>query len=74
MVIYEKCFLMFDTKGELDGDFHPQVITHQDVLDYSEKNNWRSRFKRVIIKARYKDYGYYDNVFDWPETWVYLEK
>ena len=72
--VSKSMYLMFDTKGFVDGDFHPQSISHQDVLDYVEQQGWRSKFKKVIIEKRYKDYGYYETKFDWPETWVYVEK
>ena len=72
--ISKSIFLMFDTKNEVDGDLHPQKISHEDVLKYAEKNNWHAKFKHVTIKKRYKDYGYYENCFEWPETWIYIIK
>jgi ubiquinone/menaquinone biosynthesis C-methylase UbiE len=72
--ISKKMFLMFDTKGKLDKDDHPQVITHDDVLEYIEEQGWKKKFQYVLVQARYKDYGYYETRFKWPETWVYVIK
>ncbi len=77
--ISKKMFLMFDTKNEVDGDWHPQKISHQDVLDYAEQNNWHDKFKHVEIKPQLKNYGSYEMrggfpVVPWPETWVYVIK
>jgi hypothetical protein len=72
--ISKKTFIMFDTKDKIDGDMHPQKISHEDVLRYAEEQSWHQKYKYVSIKAQYKDYGYYDTCFDWPETWVYVIK
>ena len=72
--ISKSMFLMFDTKDELDGDKHPQKISHQDVLDYVSQNAWREKYQYVSVHPRRKDYGYYETCFEWPETWVYVIK
>jgi len=72
--ISKSMFLMFDTKDEIDGDFHPQKISHQDVIDYVEKHKWSEKFQHVTVKPQLKNYGYYEVCFDWPETWVYVIK
>lgn len=72
--ISKKMFLMFDTKDEIDGDMHPQKISHIDVVEYIAKNKWSEKCKYLSVKSRLKDYGYYENCFEWPETWVYVVK
>jgi hypothetical protein len=72
--ISKKMFLMFDTKDEIDGDIHPQKISHTDVVEYIAQSKWKEKYKYVSVQAKYKDYGYYDTSFEWPETWVYVIK
>lgn len=72
--ISNECYLMFDTKGELDGDWHPQIITHEDVKEYFSQNEEKYKNTEILIKLRMKDYGYYNTCFEWGETWVYMKK
>jgi len=72
--ISKRVYLMFDTKDEVDGDYHPQKISHEDVKAYVEQLNDDYNFANFGVRAQLKNYGYYENCFEWPETWVYIEK
>jgi len=72
--VSKKIYLMFDTKNSTDGDYHPQKINHEDVIRHVGELNDTYNFTNYGIKAQLKNYGYYDTCFEWPETWIYIEK
>mgnify|MGYP003136899198 CR=1 FL=1 len=78
--VSKSMFMMFDTKDKIEDDFHPQKISHKDVLDYAIENDWGNKYRQVLIKPVRKDYGYYGTPDPstgqnmWPETWIYVIK